>query len=543
MGLFWNLVISGAVSGAIYSMMASALVLTCQTSGVFNFAQGAEAFVVAYCYYELHTGQGLPIWLAAVLSVVVFAPLMAVGFDLVVLRRLAEAPVFARVVGTVGLLVAVPALALWVVETICNGIFTLGLPTTSQTVSAGGTVPGIGPTPPSVWHLGFIGLHQANISSDQVAVFAAAAVAAVALWLVLRHTRIGLEMRATVDRRQLSGLRGMSLARTSAVSWVLTMILVGLGGLLIAPLFQLDSTTITLVVFGSLPAVALAGLRSIPLAFGAGLLMGVIQDLIAGYGHDFLPSSIIQLSGFRSSLPFVLTVILLFFLGRDRSRQAGSAAEEKPRPDHRHGLPPWRRLLPWVIVTAVFVGFTLQASTFTAGAILAPGLAVSIVLLSFVVVTGIGGMISLAQATFVTAGGFMAGWLSIHHFGVSVPLVVLQFAPFEAAKTNPAIALMIKRVHKISASAPLTQGIEAGYFAADQFIDALRKAGRNLTAERLQQVADHMTYGIKNTVGPTHFPRGQTVPTSCGSTVTSNGTSWEVAYPYLCTNAVKYTAK
>jgi ABC-type branched-subunit amino acid transport system substrate-binding protein len=121
--------------------------------------------------------------------------------------------------------------------------------------------------------------------------------------------------------------------------------------------------------------------------------------------------------------------------------------------------------------------------------------------------------------------------------------VYLQFAPFESASSNPAIALMVQRVRKISATAPLTQGIEAGYFAADQFIDALQKAGRNLTAESLQKAADHMTYGIRNTVGPTTFPRGQTIPTSCGTTVTSNGTAWVVAYPYLCTNAVKYVAK
>jgi branched-chain amino acid transport system substrate-binding protein len=119
--------------------------------------------------------------------------------------------------------------------------------------------------------------------------------------------------------------------------------------------------------------------------------------------------------------------------------------------------------------------------------------------------------------------------------------VYLQFAPYESAPTNPAIATLIKRVKAIAPKAPLTQGIEAGYFAADQFIDALQKTGKNLTAESFQKAADSMTYGIKNTVGPTTFPLGQTVPTSCGSTVTSNGTSWQVSYAYLCTKAVHYT--
>ena len=424
MSVFWNLVISGAVAGAIYSMMASALVLTYQTSGIFNFAQGAVAFITAYFYYQLNTGQHLSVAVSAIISVLVFAPLLGLALDRVLLRKLSDAPMFARIVGTIGLLVALPAIALWTVETICNGIFKMGLPQTTGQVSYGATVPGLGPTPPTVWHLGFIALPKVNITSDQLAVLVAATVVAVALWLILRHSRAGLEMRAAVDKKDLSGLRGFNPGRSSALSWVLTMIMAGLAGILIAPLFQLDPNVFTLVVLGSLPAFAMAGFRSIPIALGAGLLIGVFQDLIAGYGNHFLPAALINLPGFSSAIPFALTVVLLFFVGRDRRRQAGSAAEERPRPDHRDGLPQWRRVLPWAIALAAFVAFAMQASPFTAGAILAPGLAVSIVLLSFVVVTGIGGMVSLAQATFVTAGAFAAGWASTHDFGINVPFLV-----------------------------------------------------------------------------------------------------------------------
>ena len=43
MNQFWNLVFSGLVTGAIYSIMASGIVLTYQTSGIFNFAYGSLA--------------------------------------------------------------------------------------------------------------------------------------------------------------------------------------------------------------------------------------------------------------------------------------------------------------------------------------------------------------------------------------------------------------------------------------------------------------------------------------------------------------------
>ena len=62
------------------------------------------------------------------------------------------------------------------------------------------------------------------------------------------------------------------------------MMLAGIGGILIAPLFQLADSTFTLIVLGSLAAVALAGLRSIPLAFAGGLALGVLQNLVYGYG-------------------------------------------------------------------------------------------------------------------------------------------------------------------------------------------------------------------------------------------------------------------
>ncbi len=424
MTVFLNIVISGAVAGAIYSMMASALVLTYQTSGIFNFAQGAVAFVSAFFYFQLHTGQHLSIVVSALITVFVFAPLLGLMLDRVLFRRLAEGPVFARIVGTIGLLVALPAIALWTVETVCNGVFNMNLPETTSIVAAGGSVPGVGPTPPTVWHLGAIALPKVNVNSDQLAVLAAAAVVAVLLWLLLRHTRIGLEMRAAVDKKELSGLRGMNVARTSGLSWVLTMMISSLAGILIAPLFQLDPSTLTLVVLGSLVAVAVAGLRSIPIAMAGGLALGIIQGLIAFYGKDFLPSSLIQLSGFSSSIPFFLTVVVLFFVGRDRARQAGSVSEERPRADHREGLPRWRRVLPWAVAVVALVAFTMQASSFTTGAILAPGIALSIVMLSFVVVTGIGGMVSLAQATFVTAGGFAAGWVTTHQFSWSFPLIV-----------------------------------------------------------------------------------------------------------------------
>ena len=101
MDKFLNLVISGLVTGAIYSIMASGIVLTYQTSGIFNFSHGAVAFVCAYVYYQLHVGNNVPIVPALILSVFVFAPLLGLLLGKVLLRSLAKAPIYARIVGTI----------------------------------------------------------------------------------------------------------------------------------------------------------------------------------------------------------------------------------------------------------------------------------------------------------------------------------------------------------------------------------------------------------------------------------------------------------
>ena len=294
----------------------------------------------------------------------------------------------------------------------------------------GGHAPGIGPDPSHVYHpFGWLGLDKIHINSDQLAVFIAAIIAAVLLWYVVRKTRSGLEMRAVVDRDTLAALRGINQSRSSQIAWILTMILAGLGGILITPLFQLNPDLFTLVVLGSLAAVAISGLRSIPIAFAGGILLGVVQNLVAGYKDSILPGFLDRISGLASSLPFFLTLVLLFFIARDRSRAAGTVADTRPPPDHRAGLPAWRRRLPWVLVTIAILGFALQwinvaalqADTYEQAQI-ALGLVYAIIFLSFVVVTGLGGMVSLAQSTFVIAGGFAAGWALNRDWG-DIPLI------------------------------------------------------------------------------------------------------------------------
>lgn len=400
MTTFLTLVVSGAVTGAIYSLVASGLTLTYTATGIFNFAYGGVAFSSAYLFYLFHLGCGWPIWIAAVVVIAVFAPLLGVILDLAVFRRLARAPESAKIVATVGLLLAIPALTEWISDGVID-IFHVSLPR-STTVLQAGFPPGLGPVPEKTWHIGAI-----PINSNELVVFISAIVCALALWVLMRRTTLGLRMRALVDRPALAQMRGVNDVRTSRYAWVIGTVLAALAGVVAAPILgSISTTNYITMMFAAAAAVVVGGMRSIPYVFAAGLCLGVVQDLVTGYAS--FASSI---TGFNQSMPTVILLVALLVLARDRSRRGGTTADETPPPDYLSDLPPWRRAAPWIVATAFLVIYVLLlANSFWAG-VMVQGLALSIVFLSFVIVTGMGGMVSLAQATFVTTASLTAGLL------------------------------------------------------------------------------------------------------------------------------------
>src|SRR3954449_3497913 len=151
MSKFLSLALSGAVTGAIYSLVAAGLTLSYASTGIFNFSYGAAAFSSAYVYYELNSGLHWPIVPAAVVTVLVFAPLLGLVLDAAVFRPLARATESAKIMATVGLLIALPALTRFVLDELVN-VFGFGIPS-GQEVSQVGFPAGIGPVPRNDWKL------------------------------------------------------------------------------------------------------------------------------------------------------------------------------------------------------------------------------------------------------------------------------------------------------------------------------------------------------------------------------------------------------
>jgi branched-subunit amino acid ABC-type transport system permease component/ABC-type branched-subunit amino acid transport system ATPase component len=397
---FFNLVVGGLVAGGLYAILASGVVLTYQTSGIFNFAYGAMAFATAFLFFELNTGLGWPTPVAAVVAIVLFAPALGWSLDRLLFSRLSNASITVKLVVPISLLVALPSVCLFIVAQI-NEWTSLNLPSQEQFL----VIPGLGPNPKVTWDLNGL-----LIDSNELIVLGSAVLIAFGLWFFLRHSRLGLEMRAVVDRRELSQLRGINATRTSSVAWMIGSFLAGLAGVLLAPLFTLDPFTFTTVVLISTPAVVLARFRSLPVAILGGLMIGVIQNLVVGYAA--FAQNIV---GFDTAVPFILLYLLLFYFGGERGRttdQVNLVAVPAVEPQ----TPLLRKFMAWGLgSTALLVYVFIFANGFWQN-IIAQALALGVVLLSFTVLTGLGGMVSLAQATFVTSAGFAAGWAISHHW-------------------------------------------------------------------------------------------------------------------------------
>ncbi|MEU6214815.1 ATP-binding cassette domain-containing protein [Streptomyces sp. NPDC047023] len=451
MGDLLVFVLSGLVSGALYALLATGLVLSYSASGLFNFAHGATAYLCALTFHELHSGLGWPTVPAALLVVFVLAPGLGWGLDRLMFRRLARVGETAQIVATIGLLVALPAAGLWIVELLAGA----GVPVKPAENQFG--LPGVGPSPAKSWQP----VEGVGVDSDQLITWVVTALVAVALWVLMRHTRLGLALRACVDDRSLTELRGISADRLSSVAWMISSGLAGLAGVLATPLLGLSAHDFTLFLFVSATAAVLGRFASVPLAFAGGLGLGVLQNLVAGYA-SFAES----VTGFRTAVPFLILFGGLLVLTR-RSRTAGVAAADPPPVDHLAGASWGRRWGGWAVAAVLTCVALYTVTTPFWSGLLAQGLAIALVFMSFTVVTGLGAMVSLAQGTFVTGAALVAGLLMSRGWPFAAALAVGTCA---AALLGALVALPALRLGGRS----LALATLALAFLADQVLFQLR---------------------------------------------------------------------
>jgi branched-chain amino acid transport system permease protein len=277
-GFFLLLMSNGILIGLMYSLIALGFVLVYKATDAINFAQGEFVMFAGFVAAGALMVWGAPLWIAVTLAL---AFMIAFGFVLerVMLRRLIGRPVIAVVMATIGLAAILRGVGPFV---IFSGTKPLPLPIRDEPFILGPLF-----LPP-------IQLLGAGVSLAFLAGFS---------WFFLK-SRKGIAMRAVADNQQVAMAMGIDVERYFGVAWAMTGIVSALGGILWGNLLGVD-VNLALVGFKVFPVVILGGLDSIPGAIIGGLLVGIVENVAAGYVDPYVGG------GTKDFAPYVMMIMAL----------------------------------------------------------------------------------------------------------------------------------------------------------------------------------------------------------------------------------------
>jgi branched-chain amino acid transport system permease protein len=388
------------VVGSVWAIVASGLVLTYSTTGVLNLGYGAVSYALADCFFLLRTEQGWDGWEAAVFTVFVIAPALALLLWRTVFRKLEGKGIVANLVSTIGLAVALPA------------FMEFFFPHEQVFVA-----PGLFDNGTRILRFWSIAL-----SINQIAAIAGAVIVALGLGAVISLTKAGLVMRATVNRPDVAQLMGVRTTWVSAASWIVSCQLAAIGGILLAPILQLDQVVFIDLTVAALSVALVAGLTSLPLAYVSGIALGILS----GWLSQFSGSGSVLASSLRPGLSFVV-IVLALLLRRSPLTVRTELTPAFPAPVKvRTG----RRRTLGGIISVLALSLPLLLSDYWRG-LLGLGVIYALIFLSFTITLGRAGILSLGQAAIAGLGAFAAGYAAVH-WGLPLLLAIVVGVVFAA---------------------------------------------------------------------------------------------------------------
>ena len=276
---FFGLLMSnGILIGLMYSLIALGFVLVYKATDAINFAQGEFVMIAGFLVAVALGLYGAPLWLAVGVGL---AAMIGFGFGLerVVLRPLIGRPVVAVIMATIGLSAVLRGFGplVWGAET-----RPLPLPISDE---------------PIVW--GPLFVPPIQILGAVVSLLFLAAFG----WFFLK-SRKGIAMRAVADNQQVAMSMGINVERYFGLAWAMAGVVSALGGIVWGSLLGVD-VHLALVGFKVFPVVILGGLDSIPGAILGGLIVGLVENVAAGYIDPWVGG------GTKDFAPYVLMIVAL----------------------------------------------------------------------------------------------------------------------------------------------------------------------------------------------------------------------------------------
>ncbi|MDH3012639.1 ABC transporter permease [Gordonia alkanivorans] len=445
--------VAGLALGSIYAIVASGLVITYVSAGVLNFAFGPMAFFLARFYYFLHSEQGMGILPSFVIAVVIGGPALGVVLYYALFQHIRRSSTLIKIVATIGLSVALPAASRLIFGDLAVTV-----------------VPGLAPEPVAVYRIGGVA-----INLNQVLMMGALVLLVVAGGLVLKFTQVGLVVRAMVDTEAMSQLVGVNTRLVSVGVWAFSSFLAGVAGVLVAPTVGLSSDQFILLVSAAFAAVVIARFVKIGIAIAAGLLIGWLTTVI----QSQLPSDSSWTTAVVASTPFALMLAVLLYYrvtgkGADEDTGVGGALDRaiavvdtgtakvaegaSRRLSHGSRGP---LFAPGVLIAIVCVALLPQVLPNYWVGLVAQGICMAVVFLSFTLLTGQGGMVWLCQAALAgigavttaqlvtefewpVIGALLAAGVVTSLFGLVIGLVTIRLGNLYIALVTLSFALLIQ---------------------------------------------------------------------------------------------------
>ena len=273
------LLLAGLTNGSVYGLVGLSISLIYGTNRVINFAQGEFVMLGAMSAILFMVTYSLPLYLAipAIIGVVLIA---ALGLEFGIYRPLVKrgAPPLTIMIGTLA----------------------------AAIIASGGALLIWGPQQlyvPNILSLEAMRAGPLTTNAQQLAIIGVFAAFLLGTWYLLYRTSFGLCIRATGVNPRVALLMGIRSQRVIRFGFMFSAVVSGLVGLLIGPLLGGQvQMGVTLTVKGFMAAI-LGGLGSPFASAAGGVLIALVEALVAGYGSSLYAEPII----------FALILLVLFF--------------------------------------------------------------------------------------------------------------------------------------------------------------------------------------------------------------------------------------
>ncbi len=276
--MFLQLIISGLSIGSLYALIALAMVIIYKASEVPNFAQGEMAMISTFIAYALLTSVKVS-FVASFIGALIFAVLLGMFMEYVVLRRAKDPNILNLIIITLGFEMILYGLASWK-----WGAEQKHLPfpiSDTEVVQVGSVV----------------------VSHLDITTMIIALIVMITLFLFFRYSKLGIAMKATQQNLVAARINGIRTNRITSFTWGLSSLIGAIAGMLLAPTATLDPNLMMDPLLKGFAAAVLGGMTTLIGPVVGGYLLGIIENLFGAY---------VSLE-FKSVVAFLIIVIVLWF--------------------------------------------------------------------------------------------------------------------------------------------------------------------------------------------------------------------------------------